>query len=465
MRAYRIIALGLLASVVVACPHDPPPDGPGPIVHVAWPSGPPVIETLSTDEIRRLVEASPCDLITVGGGESDYEPPAGAPEFRLGYPRISGGTLVYLDRKDSVQTYLRPHPAVAVALTGTGVFENEAHDCQRLVTSAPTSNTHGTFGPLVGLFPIRDQLRSTHSWTAPTAIASVYNWGDFNFQTLAYDSLDIADGWSCLWIQGDGEEFRAAIHPTREPCPESTDVPTDFPLAVTVARHVVHDSLTATEASGLYPPSVRWNWDFSAAMHYIGIRCGSAWCMIAPPHMYFRPHLAGPVHRSIPGWYDEQLLAIPAPAGSADPVVPGPLGGAFPDSVYWRIWNQPIWVEIPSDLKHEISLVLMRDKLEETEGAPIAQLEVQNHPRPIGVYDEKFSLSISGGGTGRSTIRVRGAVPELEAVFHGDETNVGTLTFIEESGHSASGSVRWRWQETDEKVWASCEEGCCTVGP
>lgn len=416
---------------------EPIPVQPAPI------AGP--TERLTIDEIHRLLEAGPCDIISIGG-TNEYDPPDGAPPLYQGYPRIDDGELRYLERDRPMEAYLKPHPAVVIALTGDDVYENEAHDCQRL-------RTGDEFGPLVGIFPLADAMGEMEIWDQPTAVATIYNWGDFDFSAETYGALEIEDGWNCLWVRRAEVGWRAAVEATDVPCPDATEEPLDYPLFVYVSR--LRGERSLEDANSLYPPTGRWAWDDASSAHAIGIRCGAAWCTIGNGRLD-----VDSIIPSVPGWSDDQFLAIPAAAGSPEPVIPGPRGRVDPDSTYWTVWNGDYVKQFPAELKHEVSLVFMRDQLEQPDGVAIAHISI----RDPGDYVDKFSLETTGS-FGRSTVFVQGQAPnDLLATFSssaGEEE--GTVTFIHESGHSAAGAVRWRWQEWDEALWASCEEGCCTV--
>lgn len=340
--------------------------------------------------------------------------------------------------------------ATTQALTGGTTYENEVHDCQRLVIRQAAGYV---FGPLVGIFPLDTAMQlDTMAFTQPRIVASIYNWGDFNLRPQPYEPLGIQPGWQCLWLRHDNGTWAAAVTPVvNVPCdsPTSHAAPQFSQLTV---QEFNHDSAQAANpAAGFYPATARWGWDSVHAQHYIGIKCGTAWCAIGDSA--FTPRevnpLTGPRERSIPGWYDEQHVAVHDRTDPLNPVLrPGPWATIYPDSALARRFP-PNFQNVAVDVAH---------------------IEVIQDPAdPVGFahYVRRFHLHVSGG-IGRVTMHV--AVPnehsttgqaEFRQRTTGSKRPAATFKRMPGVLHAAPGAARWRWHENPgETGWYWCG-GCC----
>lgn len=378
---------------------------------------------------------------------------------------------------------------MAEELTGEPTFEHEVHDCQRLViVDASGADPIRRYGPLVGVFPIDSLMAySSHQLFADwQPVASVYNWSKER-----YEPLSIPTGWSCVFIRTDTAQsafdvqwpdsdtsdvhnpledlpgpglpgggiqstppqWEAMIAPTNEFCGHR-EVPGNPPasLAGFSGRHIGPDG------SGPYPVTARWQWDEVRASHLIGIKCGSAWCTFGPQGYKSTVGIyAGDPHRSIPGWYDEQHLALRVENG----LVPGPLG---------RVYPTPALFDTKS---------LTASALDESmnAGMLVADIEIEGDSAALGEYLDKFDLAVANG-VGMSSIwlmldegepqaEFRNAssatTPEAATAIADAPPKAAYAAFVPQAQHAAIGAARWRWDSQDERVWVSCESGCCTV--
>lgn len=435
--------------------------------------------------LAALLERSPCDVIDIPGGISGDETPATPPAVEFptdsGFAVMPGDSIVYEVDTDEPGADLVPDPIMVEALTDGDSWENEAHDCQRLILATadsipdtmPTRTSTGirlTYGPLVGLFPLMPAMERDQRWSAPQPVATVYNWGDWTFAPQPYTPLDVGDGWHCLWLRHDGRSWQGAIRPTHVPCADQPVPPLrHFNLLVTES---VYAAGRRTQ-SDVYPHTVRWAWNAEQRTQYIGVKCGSAWCSVgvtAPP---VPRQLQGDVYRVVPGWSDEQPLAIvgrvspvprpgvhPAPSGP-NGLMPGPVGNIYPDSAFWNRSHPPFrwWNRFFSIDRDQI----VREAFQRTGGLVVARIEVRGSAAMRGPYHRKFGMLAPASGAATSAIALQGAAPNFRAEFRGNGNHPTAVLYVPGAAHSSRGAVRWRWQEADEKVWVSCEDGCCTV--
>ena len=90
-----------------------------------------------------------------------------------------------------------PPDEVVEDATGGPTYENEVHDCQRLVVDAdPGPSFERAFGPLVAIYPIDGAMDRDTGPVQVTAFANIYNWGTGSGDTLSYAPLGISPGWN-----------------------------------------------------------------------------------------------------------------------------------------------------------------------------------------------------------------------------------------------------------------------------
>lgn len=403
-----LLLLGSCCPRVACCPAPPPTE----------------VVTL-----QRMPDVHPQDDVT--GPIVRFAPPA--VDFEAVEDRLQGSPC------DSTP----PDPAVVVALTGGRTHEHEVHDCQRLVV-----RTGGVsrFGPLVAVYPIDQAMALTRrlDFSVWTPVANVYNWGTNDGSGARYAPLGIEHQWNCLWLRSNADGWMAALDTLA--CFEedpATGAPRTGPggsssLEVLESRH--------RNGAAIYPMTARWGWSSADSVHYIGVKCGTAWCSVLP--LRARPdigaRLTGPERRSIPGWFDEQHLAIPASGGG---LTPGPLGRIYPGELHFSAHD-----DLP-----RLDTLFRR-------GLEAAEIEIEHAPSS---YVDKFNLHVTPGGVvASSRIWVRIGQDTVSSYRNPlGESPRRAVNFIDHLHHAAQGAVRWRWRETDETAWLSCRSGCCDVAP
>lgn len=362
----------------------------------------------------------------------------------------------------------RPSDDGVAILTGDTTYENEIHDCQRLVI---VTGTESRFSSLVGIFPVDRSmaLRSRLDFAGWIPVATIYNWGRNPPENEeGYEPLGIPRRGSCLWLRSigrngpwvatiDNSACRARTGDLRR-SPEYSDSARGVRLAVVAHRHSARE----------YPPTARWGWSRHA--HYVGIKCGSEWCSVGRTGFAPREHRvlegADP-ERAIPGWYDEQNLAMD-PDGDGV-VEPGPWGVIYPSADQYAVRNNS---------------ATSMEMLEH--GMTAAHIVVVRHP-PHGFagYQQKFNMT-EDGDTARASIHLQftpvesppadniaSIASDTDAMKYAVTATLSSSAHAElytlsermETTHAAEGAVRWRWHDHDETAWISCSSGCCPVEP
>lgn len=303
-----------------------------------------------------------------------------------------------------------------------------------------------------------------------------------------YEPLRITQfGAYCLLLYRDSNRWRAKI------VFMGTDVPVPIDCQSDVDATEIGTELTVkarTESSlpddGHYPPVARWDWDYAANQHYIGIKCGAAWCEVGNPGGFTSspvrpefvqaPDAASRRTVRIKGWFDEQYLAIPSVGGWTRPS--NILGRIFPDPNLGDLNRGDSfdgrWVRVA-----RVSLEVGR--------ARFPSMDPRN---PLG-YGDKYNFHLTDGldrlneielcagdrkacrgvprevsDSCRDTIdppwwaRVRGARDRSGDPYH----YVCVKRFPVGDGNiRIPGTVRWRWLASDEGGWIRCIQGCCEM--
>lgn len=386
-----------------------------------------------TVPVEVLLRQSPCDVLPENG------PIVGTLAHSSGYPRWNGHSVV----TNPANPHMKPDTNVIRSLTGARMFANEIHDCQRLVIEADDTLA---YGPLVGVLPLHDaMLLGDADFGVDRVVASIYNWGGFHKQPLKYDPLEIQDGRNCLWLRHDASlGWRAALTAHAQgPCFSHTAPSTSlYTLNVQRALH-----------AGPMPATARWEWHEADSVHIIGIKCGSAWCRISPsatvlPQTVQLP--AGDPHATIPGYFDEQHLAVPG--GSAG-IVPGPLAVVTPTDTYFSVSRAQL-AELESNSGKDVMSPALAS------GLDVATIALNDTTQPVpSTYEKAWALDLTP-----ITLRLRmvpGSASSDTSTFYGRGGARGRSVppiRIDNTLHAPLGAVRWRWHDTasTESLWSAC---------
>ena len=364
----------------------------------------------------------------------------------------------------------------------------EFHDCQRFINHASRGPQYDS---LYAVFASRDlktlgqdldRLYGLPSlMSAPGGGTRAIGLPAAEIMSLGgtYPALGIMPGFNCLYFFRDSTELdngvpvlKAKMHPVgprERDCAKTVDV---VPLygKVLIVRKDTASGFTDDD----FPPVARWDQDRNSDEHYIGIKCGPAWCevgdtgFVSSPTYDRRdlPPRERRVHR-IKGWYDEQILAQhfegkTYPYGSLARIVPHPMLGTFTRDTFAGRWVHVATAIMPADPGHyakKMNYEAGENRLYLCMGIPcgvpdslqlIAQQKMSAKKLPLPDASEMFWAAIvSASGITRMTHVVRKDHSGLE-----DRLKLSIVA-----------TARWRWILDDETNWIRCDEGCCHPEP
>lgn len=328
---------------------------------------------------------------------------------------------------------------VARLLTGGTRLDAEVYDCQRLVLSTGAT---GEFGPLVGLYPVDATLQLARAdFAVARPAAAIHSWGAAGGSyTEGYPGLAPAAGLSCVWLRNSSAAFdgwEAAIVGDRG-CGDTASPPPDTAFTLPVFERVYPETGPSD-----YPRTARWEWDLNANRHFIGLKCGDAWCAVAgrgsaePRTQPLQGGNAVP-REKVPGWSDAQHLAVHDSAGGL--VRPGPWASivAYPGIAA----ESPPW----------------------TEGLLSARITVYG---AAGAFADRFYLQ-PDGNSGYDDVILRFPGVQDEAWLQQGpmrRRQASRIQFAPSVDHAVVGTARWRWQEGGETIWIYCPSATCGVEP
>jgi hypothetical protein len=358
-------------------------------------------------------------------------------------------------------------PVASFMVPGVTSKVPEFHDCQRLVDSAQTR-----FGPLVAVFASRllDSIwyKADQSSDTLGGYRSLLSVGLVQSYDGPYPPLGIALDFNCLYVYdqaGTLHGVAARMVPVglnEAACdqPLNPDMP-GTPLDV---RRVKAEPGFKNKD---YPPVARWDFDPLSGTHFIGIKCGAAWCEVGTPGFSGSPNhpspAPDPVERrvfKIKGWYDEQRLAIAqggtlVPGGSVGTIVPHPRLGEF-NAFYFREWRLAARVHIVP--RSEV----YNTKFGYTDGtipSTMNQVFLCNGPwatrcRRGNDPADPPKCSKAMADPWYAKIVNNSGAPKYKCVYRHDHSGLGI---------TIPGTARWRWLLRDETKWMRCDVGCCQV--
>ena len=365
-----------------------------------------------------------------------------------------------------------------ITLAGSHSRIPEYHDCQRFLMSPGD-----TFGPLVGIWAasyldkFTDSMRMEQEFSGnpqiALAAAAIHNYH------LPYRPLHIEHDFSCLYLWADLSGVTDSNHRTpldwrakivsvgiREPdC--SKKLPFDQLSSPELQVRV--DPASGLGSNGDVPPVARWDWDSAHSQHYIGIKCGWFWCEVGAEHFQSSPirsvtlnwrniasSSVAPIAANerrrvtdVKGWYDEQRLAVVGPSPSLVPTV---LGTAYPHPSLQGINNVGVFKNwVPSAIVNVEQQY--NGKLHLSQGINEVYLCAGDRascgiPPDMGICNADYQNS---------------ADPWWSMIIAGRDTSYHCVMRRDHGITNIPGTVRWRWSETDEKIWVRCTTGCCTV--
>jgi hypothetical protein len=436
--------------------------------------------------IRATAEAAATDPMMLNRPECDYHdvspdsiplsgPIIGIPEFHDCQRFVSGGAYIGLyaifarywgsatvNRADSGGVQFPPHIQAAGAPTVVG----GAPSGFQMETGAGVVTTISIDLPIQGI-----------------PYATIFSYAD-----EAYDPLGIAPGWNCLYLFTDEVDghWRATMVSQGDDrdCRPPLENPQATGTQLQVRRLVLPGPLPPGTLK--YPPVARWDWDRARQVQYIGIWCGGAWCEVAqsspPEFVPSPPQLVSPHWRPIPGkafgpvdvlsvlrvkgWYDEQRLAM---TGGGGTLTPGSARGTvFPRPALGQLdvpdFNST-WVHVAST------------RLVGQHGKYYAQLGFREGTSAVflchGDWASCYRARYPTGRVPRPPVCETvssdpwWAMVEREPKHRLETVRPPVFRCVVRRPHPGDfeipGVARWRWKETDDKVWVRCGAGCCEL--
>lgn len=301
-------------------------------------------------------------------------------------------------------------------------------------TSVTQIDAHGPYGFLAGVVFVEAPVGTT---LPPT-----------------YTALGLVPGLNCVYLahQGASEQlgWDAYIVSGSETtgCPRPMDADTRH-VAAKFQRQGTFNNQTD------YPSVGRFD-ETNGGQPLVGFRCIDAWCDVGPgPNLDVRPPSHNGVtffgnkrEAAVPGWHDDQLLAVQTPGGLRPrlraTVVPEPDLATKPISEFKGVWVRVATVWLggdPSGTKY---------------GAPTAGM-----PHTWNMRRGLNALELSFDG-----VSWQGRVYPVSANGYTPTTTGVTRLIVTQEKHLdvlVPGTARFRWRVADEGIWVPCDQGCCRV--
>jgi hypothetical protein len=261
----------------------------------------------------------------------------------------------------------------------------------------------------------------------------------------SYAPLKIKPGYNCVYLSSGNNWSTAYIVNTgfSTKCEGLVDAATlGQPLNV---RRIKYGGFKEED----YPPVARW--DVRGGEYIISLKCGDAWCEVGstsvpsaevnvPGVPLTDAQRAQMRVGRIKGWYDEQVLAIPADGA---PTLPG-------------VYVKPSPISARVVPAHDLGK--WDECIDFANWKTVGTIEMQYHAH----YESKLGLK---QGNNRLQLRCKEDQWEAKVIAPG---NIEKELAVVRHGHEdenlkVPGTLRWRWLPDDETIWARCLEGCCQV--
>ena len=314
----------------------------------------------------------------------------------------------------------------------------EFHDCQRFVIRGDSAPV---YGPLYAVFASDrlDQATFLSGGRGSGGLPRAFAAAEVYTKLGNYPALGIKRGFSCLYLSraDTWEAYMFAAGLDDEACGRFLTVE----QRAAATKLSVHRTTDSSMKLSDYPGVVRWDRDRDGN-YYMTMKCADGWCDVGLPNPARKTpaltvnaamSVANKRVRTIRGWYDQQVLAVPAGAMSVRPqrfvgtIIPNSgLGDATFDDGVWT---------------------------------PVATIELEDNI-------DKYSTQL-GVKRGPNRVYLRQVGASWEARIDGSD---GTHRWFKVTRHGHEGenfkipgTVRWRWMANDETIWVRCLEGCCEV--
>lgn len=239
------------------------------------------------------------------------------------------------------------------------------------------------------------------------------------------------------------------------------------------------------------PNVVRWGFDGIPAtgaapgswVHYAIVPCDGSICYVGPTRGEgvapgFVPKLpqailtdisqnlpTGGRVRAVDGWHDTQFLASPSPgSGDIQPATPRLVGSLIPDSALASRTPEAFeegWVPVAEVAMSAKSGYEAKFNFSATTGSTYNTIEAcMFTDSPPGNCEGLPSYMTCSYDKPVGSWRTRHTNAVTKAVtYH----CVDLRPFPSIPSLVVPGTVRWKWDEKDEKAWFRCPEGCCLI--
>ncbi len=337
-------------------------------------------------------------------------------------------------------------PQDSIPLSGSITHVVGFHDCQRFVRGTSYDSVYAIFAS-AQLATVASRVQSAGGAGIPAA--EIYSRGG------TYEPLGIEPGYNCLYFFEPAGQLRAKTVPLG-PSTAVCDDPLADPGAARGKELEVRQVTVAGLADADYPPVTRWQSDPVNLGQYIGIKCGAAWCEVGNTGFKSESALLAGTGRtySVPGWYDEQVLAVPAADGSLRPsgvraaIYPAADLGQHNDAAdFSGRWVQAATVVLEArspDYESKLNFDPGSNRIFLCIGSSGDCQVSELPPRCTAGADNHWWAKIVSA-SGRVAYR---------CVTHRDHSGLGV---------DIPGGARWRWAVDDETGWARCTNGCCQI--
>ncbi len=255
--------------------------------------------------------------------------------------------------------------------------------------------------------------------------------------------------------------FEAAIIPPVGAPPKCPATPT-----ASVARLSVKIDTPVSDDPDDYPPVTRFI-EGEGGITLIGVRCGNRWCVIGPKDFGAIPPSA---HASIAaltttkqgqvkGWFDDQVLGIPD-AHPKHNIHRRIRASAIPDP---NLGNLRVQDFIATSFK-----VVGKVYLERQPDADSKYAAVFHFSRDTNTVIMRAEIKPGGPGVKDDTTWIARVIDHAGNVSPDIKTRRTDhrkwFTAAYGSRAKMPATMRWRWDDKDEDLWAECDMGCCRVG-
>jgi hypothetical protein len=254
----------------------------------------------------------------------------------------------------------------------------------------------------------------------------------------SYTRLHLQVGLNCVYLKhehtGPTSHWSGKIAP---PAANICDPATVAPILTAVAEH-----------DGAQIPPVTRFVERSDMVPNIGVRCGTAWCVIGaggPGDVPAAVHAGAPstppgAQSTIKGWFDDQHLAI-SNAASPHGLAPSIRASIVPEA------------DLASKHLSDFSAGFVLVARAFFPGPATATLPA------------KYAAFGFTPGWNRIELKETGGTWQARITTPGGTSVLRVASRVEHTMFSVIAAARWAWRDTDEWIWVACDNGCCLIEP